>query len=87
MSRTDDSALPEVTFYTKAGCHLCDDAREMLEEVASRGVEYLLTERDIRSDEALFERYRYRIPVIMIDQEEVLEGRIELADVEQAFGL
>jgi hypothetical protein len=59
----------------------------MLEEVASRGVDYLLTERDIRSDEALFERYRYRIPVILIDQTEVLEGRIELADVEQAFGL
>lgn len=87
MSRTGNPSQAQVIFYTKSGCHLCDEARELLEEIASRGVEYDLTERDIRSDEALFERYRYRIPVIVIDQAEVLEGRIELAEVEQAFGL
>jgi hypothetical protein len=36
---------------------------------------------DIRGDEALFERYRYRIPVIAVDGVERLEGRIERADV------
>lgn len=86
MSKTGNSALPQVTFYTKAGCHLCDTAREMLEEIAER-VEYELTECDIRSNEALFELYRYRIPVILINQEVALEGRIEFPDVEQAFGL
>ena len=46
---------PTVTFYTKPGCHLCDEAREMLEEIATEVV-YDLTEIDIRSDMALFEQ-------------------------------
>ena len=75
---------PTVTFYTKAGCHLCDDAREMLEEIATE-IEYNLTEIDIRSDMALFELYRYRIPVIIVDETQVVEGRIEYNDLLSAF--
>jgi len=75
---------PTVTFYTKAGCHLCDEAREMLEEVATEIV-YDLTEVDIRSDMALFELYRYRIPVIIVGETHVVEGRIEYSDLLGAF--
>lgn len=74
----------EVVFYTKAGCHLCEDARELLEEVAE-GMDYTLTEIDIRSDMAIFDLYRYRIPVILINQERLLEGRIEADELAQAF--
>lgn len=74
----------EVVFYTKAGCHLCEDARALLEEVAE-GMEYTLTEIDIRNDMAIFDRYRYRIPVILINQERLLEGRIEADELVQAF--
>jgi glutaredoxin len=79
-----------ITLYAKAGCHLCDEAREHLEELMARrqgrdgqGIELAveLAEVDIRRDEALFERYRYRIPVIAVDGVERLEGRIEAADV------
>ena len=77
-------ARPTVTFYTKAGCHLCDDAREMLEEIAAE-IEYNLTEIDIRSDTALFELYRYRIPVIIVDETQMVEGRIEYNDLLSAF--
>jgi len=73
-----------VTFYTKAGCHLCDDAREMLEEIASERT-YNLTEIDIRSDMALFEQYRYRIPVIIVDETHIVEGRIDYNDLLNAF--
>jgi glutaredoxin len=69
-----------VTLYTKAGCHLCDEARDHLDDLAG-DLEFDLTEIDIRSDDALFERYRYRIPVIVVDGVERLEGRITLADV------
>lgn len=75
---------PIVTFYTKAGCHLCDEAREMLEEIATE-IEYDLTEIDIRSDMALFELYRYRIPVIIVDETRIVEGRIEYNDLLSAF--
>jgi glutaredoxin len=77
-------AKPEVIFYTKAGCHLCEEAQDMLEEVAEQRV-YTLTEIDIRSDMAVFELYRYRIPVIIINQTTLLEGRIDAQELAQAF--
>ncbi|MBO0779216.1 MAG: glutaredoxin family protein [Ktedonobacteraceae bacterium] len=79
-------AQPHVTFYTKAGCHLCDQAREMLDEIAEQ-IPYELTEIDIRSDSTIFETYRYRIPVIIIDTTTVVEGRIEYSELASAFGL
>jgi glutaredoxin len=72
--------MPTVVLYSKAGCCLCDEARAHLEEVAAE-TEFDLREIDIRRDPELFDRYRYRIPVIVIDAEERLEGRIEACDV------
>jgi glutaredoxin len=77
-------ARPQVTFYTKAGCHLCDDAREMLDEIAAQ-VEYDLQEIDIRSDMTIFEQYRYRIPVVIVNATRSVEGRIEYSDLIEAF--
>ena len=76
----------EVTFYTKAGCHLCEEARDMLEDIAALTT-YELTEIDIRSNPTIFEKYRYRIPVILINNETIIEGRIEFRDLAEAFHL
>ena len=76
--------VPQVTFYTKAGCHLCDDARAILDEIAEQH-EYELTETDIRSTPELFEQYRYRIPVIIIDGTKTVEGRIGFDELMNAF--
>jgi glutaredoxin len=78
------SPLPKVTFYTKAGCHLCEEAREMLDDIAAQ-TEFELTEIDIRSNPDIFEEYRYRIPVIIIDTTTVIEGRIAYSDLARAF--
>lgn len=78
--------MPKVTFYTKAGCHLCEDARDMLDEIASQ-TPFELTEIDIRRDLALFEQYRYRIPVVVLNETIVAEGRIEYSDLTKAFHL
>lgn len=86
MSKQKEPASPQVIFYTKAGCHLCEEARDMLDDIAAEIV-YNLTEIDIRSDPAIFEEYRYRIPVIIIDNETVVEGRIEYRDLAKAFAL
>ncbi len=75
---------PQVMFYTKAGCHLCEDARDMLDELAAE-VPYDLTELDIRSDMALFEQYRYRIPVIIVNETTTVEGRIQYSDLANAL--
>jgi glutaredoxin len=66
---------PVIVLYAKAGCHLCDEARTHLEDLsAEHGITF--DEVDIRRDADLFERYRYRIPVITVDGIERLEGRI-----------
>jgi glutaredoxin len=77
---------PKVTFYTKMGCHLCDEARDMLDEIAEQ-VPFNLREIDIRGNPALFDLYRYRIPVILIDDKVAAEGRIEYSKLARAFRL
>ena len=84
MGKADKLSQPQVTFYTKAGCHLCEEARDMLDDIAAETA-YELTEIDIRSDPGIFEQYRYRIPVIIINGETLLEGRIEYRDLARAF--
>lgn len=71
---------PAIVLYAKAGCHLCDDARAHLEDFAA-DYDFTFDEVDIRRDPAIFERYRYRIPVITVDGVERLEGRIEADDI------
>ena len=86
VTKSQDQSAFEVTFYTKAGCHLCEEARDMLEDIAELTT-YVLTEIDIRSNPAIFEKYRYRIPVILINDETLIEGHIEFRDLAKAFHL
>jgi glutaredoxin len=59
---------PAVVLFGRPGCHLCDDARGMLER---SGVAF--AERDIEADDDLLRRYLERIPVIEIDGEEAFD--------------
>ena len=57
---------PRLTLLGKPGCHLCDDARAIVLEVAGeRGLE--LEERNILDDAELLDRYAEEIPVVLID--------------------
>lgn len=78
------SLMHTVLFYTKAGCHLCDDARDLLEDLAA-DIAFDLREIDIRTDMQIFEEYRYRIPVIIIDGKTTVEGRISPEALRRAF--
>jgi hypothetical protein len=61
-----------VTLYGKPGCHLCDDAEAILLRVtADTGVPYVKV--NIESSTELFERFRYRIPVIEVPGGETLD--------------
>jgi glutaredoxin len=55
-----------VTFYTARGCHLCDRARSVVDDVR-REVEFDLQEVDITGVPDLEERYRELLPVVEID--------------------
>jgi glutaredoxin len=61
-----------VTLYGRPGCHLCDDARAVLQRVR-RSRPFHLEEVDIEADDALLARYLERIPVIALDGEELFD--------------
>jgi glutaredoxin len=61
---TGDTA--RVLLYTRPGCHLCDDARAVVEAVcAELGVRW--QETDITTDADLHARYTEQIPVTLVD--------------------
>lgn len=58
-----------IEVMTKKDCSLCDDAKEIIEQViAELPAELKMT--DIESDLELFERYKEKIPVVLINGKE-----------------
>jgi glutaredoxin len=72
--------MRKVVLYGRAGCCLCDDAREVLERVRARHP-FGLHERDIEEDDALLRAYLERIPVVTIDGEEAFELIVDEAEL------
>jgi len=73
------SPVPELILYTRDGCHLCDDARAivqgLLEDRAARGRRIAaIRERDIAADPGWERQFHATIPVL-----EIGGGRLELA--------
>lgn len=57
---------PRVVLYTKPGCHLCDEARTVIELVCEElGEDY--DEVDISASAELTERFGEEIPVTFVD--------------------
>jgi glutaredoxin len=72
-----------VTLYSKPGCHLCEELRELLGELAPE-LAFAVAEVNIETEAALFERYRYRIPVLVVDGREI-EGKLSERDLRAAI--
>ena len=59
-------AAPRITLLGRPGCHLCDEAREVIAVVANDlGVSW--EERDITQSEADLREYWEKIPVTLVD--------------------
>ncbi|HET7349514.1 MAG TPA: glutaredoxin family protein [Marmoricola sp.] len=55
-----------VTLYSRPGCHLCDDAREVVQRVcADLGTDF--EEVDITTSPELMDAYGEQIPVTLVD--------------------
>lgn len=67
-----------VTIYTRAGCHLCEQAEATLARVHEE-VPFALERVDIEADDALFKRYLERIPVVAVDGEELFDYVVDPA--------
>jgi glutaredoxin len=61
-----------VVLYTREGCHLCEEAQEVLSEF---GISPMLV--DIDHDPNLRERFDTCVPVVEIDGQIRFRGRVE----------
>jgi len=73
--------MSTVTLYGRPGCHLCEQARAVLADVALRAP-FTLHEIDIEADDEVFKRYLERIPVVALDGEELYDFHVDAADLE-----
>jgi hypothetical protein len=64
--------------YVRDGCHLCEDAGVLLDEMIGRDA---YTSVDIETDDDLLVRYGHRIPVLAVDGNDRLELILTRPDV------
>jgi Glutaredoxin-like domain (DUF836) len=72
--------MSRVVLYGKAGCHLCDEAREVVAAVREE-VPFELKEIDVSLDPVLLRRYGERIPVVAVDGEELGDFHVDEAEL------
>jgi glutaredoxin len=66
----------EVTLYTRPGCHLCEEAKRIIEPLL---VEFgaWLREVNIEGDAVLTERFGWDIPVVFVGSRKAAKHRVE----------
>ena len=60
--------MHRLVLYGRPGCHLCDDARDVLLDIGEP-----FSEIDITTDDRLHAAYLERIPVVALDGEELFD--------------
>jgi glutaredoxin len=70
----------KVTLYTRAGCHLCDQAKQAIESARRRTL-FDYEEFDIDSDPQLQRLYNEEVPVIAIDGKKAFKYRVTPAEL------
>ncbi|HEY3264175.1 MAG TPA: glutaredoxin family protein [Actinomycetota bacterium] len=73
--------MPTVRMYSRPGCHLCDEAREMILALRAR-VPFAFEEVDVSGDDELELAYGIRIPVVLVDAEERFEIAVDEEELE-----
>jgi glutaredoxin len=70
-----------LVLVTRRGCHLCDETLHLLR---SLGHEPELA--DVDTDDRLHDLYDWRVPVVLLDDRVVAEGRITSEQMARAVG-
>lgn len=66
----------DVILYTRAGCHLCDAAKEELDRLRAKA-DFRLQVVDIDSDSELREKFNEEVPVVFIHGRKAFKYRVE----------
>ena len=75
----------KLTFYGKAGCHLCEEAYAEVRTVQDE-TWFELEVHDVSLDPGLNRRYGQRVPVLAADGRDVLELGFDAASVRAVLG-
>jgi predicted thioredoxin/glutaredoxin len=70
----------KVVLVTRQGCHLCDQALALLR---SLGHEPELA--DVDADDRLHDLYDWRVPVVLVDDRVVAEGKVDRERLQEAI--
>ncbi|WP_071460735.1 glutaredoxin family protein [Bacillus massilinigeriensis] len=73
-----------VTLYMREKCHLCSDAKEMLQSLQEQW-DFSIVEVDIDNDDDLVEQYGITIPVVVLNGEEIAWGIVDKNAMIKAF--
>jgi glutaredoxin len=74
-----------VTLLGKPGCHLCDEARVVVQAVLADHPEVEFDEKSILDDPQLLEAYVEEIPVVLIDDRVHTIWRVDEARLRTAL--
>ena len=64
-----------LTLYSRPGCHLCDEMKAVVHNVA-RTIPLALNDVDISTDPALEAQYGLEIPVLLVEGKKAAKYRI-----------
>jgi glutaredoxin len=77
--------MPEpirIDIYSRPGCHLCDEARAIVEPFR-KDYAMVLRTINVESSAELENRYGLDIPVVLINGEEAFRHRVDRAELER----
>ena len=71
-----------VDMYSRPGCHLCDDAKVVIQRVQRR-YPFTFTVINVETDPALEKAYGMEIPVILINGNKAFKYRVDEGEFER----
>ena len=69
--------MHKITLFSRPGCHLCEQVRELIDKVVAQHADVLIDEVDIDQNSELKAAYSDAVPVVFVDDVEQFRGRID----------
>ena len=75
----------KLVLVSKPGCHLCDDAREVISEVLKDFPDVSFEEKNMMDDQKLIDAYSEEIPVVLINGKQHSFWRVDSQRLSEAL--
>jgi glutaredoxin len=79
-----ETTKPTITLYTRNGCHLCETAKEVIDDLR-KDIDFDYKECDIDLNDDWTEKYGLMIPVVMVDAKEIQYGHVDKSTLFKAL--